>query len=260
MKIDEKGRECTVCNEYLEWSKFNKNRTSGTFHDNRCRDCTRLYRKSDGYRAANRLRANEKYLDENERQKQIERMRQQNKRMRSVYQNNPDLKEAHNEKLRITSKRWRVNNLERSREIGRIKMRKTMSNPRNRFSNRISRSMWRSLKGAKNRQHWEKLVPYTLDELIKHIESLWETGMSWDNYKHKGWHIDHILPISSFSFVTYEDQGFKDCWALSNLMPRWSTTEIAKQHGSNQIGNFNKGNKIVKKCYNELIGIHGEGI
>lgn len=42
--------------------------------------------------------------------------------------------------------------------------------------------------------------------------------MTWDNYG-TYWHIDHIRPISSFSFETYYDPDFKICWALENLQP-----------------------------------------
>ena len=55
--------------------------------------------------------------------------------------------------------------------------------------------------------------------------------MSWDNYGE--WHIDHILPDSSFYYVSTEDDEFKKCWALSNLQPLWA------------IDNLKKSNKII---------------
>jgi len=99
-------------------------------------------------------------------------------------------------------------------------------------------------KGVKGNRHWEKLMPYTLDELKTHLERLWEPEMTWENHTIDGWHIDHIIPVSSFEFNQVEDQGFKDCWALNNLMPRWATTDIAIMNGSNQIGNINKAAKF----------------
>ncbi len=48
------------------------------------------------------------------------------------------------------------------------------------------------------------------------------------------WHIDHIIPKSSFSFQNNTDQGFKKCWALSNLQPLWA------------IDNIRKGSKILE--------------
>jgi hypothetical protein len=60
-------------------------------------------------------------------------------------------------------------------------------------------------------------------DLRIHLESLWISGMSWENYGvgENKWCIDHILPTCSFTFSSYEDEEFKTCWALSNLRPLW---------------------------------------
>jgi hypothetical protein len=110
------------------------------------------------------------------------------------------------------------------------------------MSSAIRRSLSR---GVKNHRHWESLLPYTLGSLKTHLESLWEPGMNWDNHTTSGWHIDHIRPVSSFSFAAPSDTGFQECWALSNLMPRWATTEVARQNNSQQIGNTNKSAKLL---------------
>ena len=49
--------------------------------------------------------------------------------------------------------------------------------------------------------------------------------MAWDNYggrtedPRKTWHIDHIIPHSSFNYISLEDTEFQKCWALENLRP-----------------------------------------
>jgi hypothetical protein len=50
--------------------------------------------------------------------------------------------------------------------------------------------------------------------------------MTWDNYGE--WHIDHIKPISSFTFETCDDEQFKECWSLENLQPMWGVENIKK--------------------------------
>jgi len=42
------------------------------------------------------------------------------------------------------------------------------------------------------------------------------------------WHIDHIRPISAFSFTVPEDPEFKECWALNNLQPLWAFDNLSK--------------------------------
>lgn len=99
----------------------------------------------------------------------------------------------------------------------------------------VSKSVWDALQkngGSKNGDSSIKRLPYTMDELRAHLESLFEPWMNWDNQGHYKvgewndhdpatwkWQIDHIIPHSKFKYASMEDQAFKDCWALSNLRP-----------------------------------------
>jgi hypothetical protein len=79
-------------------------------------------------------------------------------------------------------------------------------------------------------------------EFNKYIEQQFQLGMTWKNHG-KVWEYDHIKPISKFNMNILEEQ--EKCWYYTNFMPRFKTTKIAKSFGSNQIGNKNKGNKIL---------------
>jgi hypothetical protein len=70
------------------------------------------------------------------------------------------------------------------------------------------------------------LLPYTLEELIEHLESQFTEGMSWENYG--DWHVDHIKPMTSFIMESPEDKEFQDCWALKNLQPLWAEDNLSK--------------------------------
>jgi hypothetical protein len=94
----------------------------------------------------------------------------------------------------------------------------------------ISSAVYQSLKGTKKRKSWQKLVGYTVEQLKSHLESLFKPGMSWDNYGLKGWHIDHIKPLSWFAFTSYEDPEFKEAWSLSNLQPLWAKDNLEKSN------------------------------
>lgn len=78
-------------------------------------------------------------------------------------------------------------------------------------------------------------LPYTVDELIRHLENLFEPWMNWDNWGiGKGkWNIDHKKPDSLFNYKSVEDEEFQKCWALENLQPL------------DAIENIKKGNKIL---------------
>jgi hypothetical protein len=78
----------------------------------------------------------------------------------------------------------------------------------------------------KNGDHVFDIVGYSVHDLKKHLENKFEDGMSWDNYGK--WHIDHIIPASSFKYRSYEDIEFKECWSLENLQPLWALDNIKK--------------------------------
>lgn len=90
-------------------------------------------------------------------------------------------------------------------------------------------------KGLKNngfsknkRSAWQKL-PYTSEELKNHLESLFESWMTWGNYG-SCWHIDHIIPQSSFPYKSMDDVSFQQCWALSNLRPLKAIDNLKKSN------------------------------
>jgi len=67
------------------------------------------------------------------------------------------------------------------------------------------------------------------EQLKKHLESQFIDNMSWENYGHKGWHIDHKVPLAS---AKNNEEVYRLCH-YTNLQPLWSEE------------NYKKGNKII---------------
>jgi len=44
----------------------------------------------------------------------------------------------------------------------------------------------------------EKFLGCTWQAFVEHIEGLFESGMTWDNWGRESWHIDHIVPLAAF--------------------------------------------------------------
>jgi hypothetical protein len=92
------------------------------------------------------------------------------------------------------------------------------------------------IKNAINKQYGEKakktieLLGCSIEECRKHIESLFQPGMTWDNYGKFGWHIDHILPCASFDLTKIEEQ--KKCFHYTNLQPLWAEDNLKKSDKS----------------------------
>jgi len=78
----------------------------------------------------------------------------------------------------------------------------------------------------KKGKHWEEIIGYSIETLIEHIESQFTKDMTWENYGK--WHIDHIIPIVAFNYLSCDDLDFKKCWSLENLRPMWAHDNQSK--------------------------------
>ena len=102
-----------------------------------------------------------------------------------------------------------------------------------RLRHNVSAAIRDSLKYKSNKSIFDYL-PYTFQELKEHLESQFESWMTWDNYggksndERKTWHMDHIQPQCKFSYQSLDDPLMVECWALSNLQPLEKKTNFSK--------------------------------
>lgn len=61
-------------------------------------------------------------------------------------------------------------------------------------------------------------------ELKTHLEGLFLDGMSWENHGVDGWHIDHIMPLST---AKTEEDVYK-LSHYTNLQPLWAKDNLQK--------------------------------
>jgi hypothetical protein len=66
----------------------------------------------------------------------------------------------------------------------------------------------------------------SIEDFKKYLESKFTEGMSWNNYGKNGWHIDHIIPISSFDLHNPEE--LKEACYYTNLQPLWAKDNMRK--------------------------------
>lgn len=82
------------------------------------------------------------------------------------------------------------------------------------------------------------------EEFKKHIELQFDDKMNWENHGKYGWHIDHIIPLSSA-------KNIEEVYKLnhySNLRPLWCIENYKK---GSKIYNVNNENKINFNSYNK---------
>jgi hypothetical protein len=88
------------------------------------------------------------------------------------------------------------------------------------------------IKGNRKTCRTEKYAGCTYQELLDHLESQFEEGMTWENHGvgDDKWQIDHFKAQSRFD-PTIEEEAFK-CWHYTNLQPMWSSENIKHSNKS----------------------------
>lgn len=174
-------------------------------------------------------------------------------------------RENNKEKLKLRNKKWYQNNRlkiiqktsdykknNRNKYNENYKIKK-QNDPSFRIRENVRSSIKQALKKNKNGLSISKYLLYTMQELKKHLENLFEPWMTWNNYGRYNsktwddtdqstwtWQIDHIIPQSKFIYTSMDDQSFKDCWALNNLRPY--SSKLNSIEGANRKRHFIKGN------------------
>ncbi len=206
---------CRICNKEKTLDKFYSYNQTGKFHSE-CKTCAgitcMLWRNDNKAKWA--------LYQKQWRKKNPEKTKMYSKRNYKKYPN----------KNKLTHKKWVAKNRERERAIHMKAMKKYRSTTKGRLSSHFTSWISTSLKGNKKGCHWENLVGYTVEQLKSHLEEQFFDGMNWKNYGRKGWHIDHIIPISFFQYNSPADVEFRMCWRLKNLQPLWAKDNLKKNN------------------------------
>jgi len=84
----------------------------------------------------------------------------------------------------------------------------------------------KALKGTVRSVSTLELLGCTTEHLRAHLEAQFKSGMSWENYGPKGWHVDHIRPCASFDLTDLVQQ--RRCFHFTNLQPLWAEDNFRK--------------------------------
>lgn len=123
--------------------------------------------------------------------------------------------------------RHKAKSPERIRAISRASNAKRLSTVAGKLNHRISAQMQYILGEKKGGHAWKALLGYSADDLRQHLERQFSRGMGWSNMG--DWHIDHIVPLSAFTFSGPHDPEVRRAWALTNLRPLWAEDNLRKR-------------------------------
>lgn len=126
---------------------------------------------------------------------------------------------------------WIENNKEHIRAtlMKRQKERETVD-INHKLSNRLRHRLYLAIKNKSKAGSAVGDLGCTIDELKRWLESRFIDGMSWENWTIDGWHIDHIIPISSFDLSSPDE--LKAACHYTNLQPLWALDNIRKNASS----------------------------
>ena len=229
-------KQCNKCKKIKDICCFykRKNRRIGT--NSWCKDCYKKYYQDnkvekEKYRKKYKLKNPEKIKESNKkwRENNIEYYKKYQKKHR---QENPEYYKKYRQKnqkeIKKYKKKWKKENPEYYKKYQKNRCEiDTHFKLRKNISSLILIKLKRRL-SSKNEKSTFTFLPYTINDLIKHIEKQFTKGMSWDN--HGKWHIDHIKPDSLFNYKSVEDKEFQECWALENLQPLWAEDNLHKSN------------------------------
>lgn len=204
---DSNQKRCCTCKEFLPRERFGPSKQRKDGLRPRCREC---HRKANAESRAVHLEAS-----------RAASLRWQKNNPQKAKAKKKRWMEANPGRQNVLAGKWRRNNKDKLAEA---RARKSLCP-----NYRIMRSMSQRIRGflsGKGGRQTQSLVGYTGQELRQHLERQFLDGMSWDNYG--DWHIDHILPLSSFRAESVGDAHVRRAWALSNLRPMWARENIQK--------------------------------
>ena len=129
------------------------------------------------------------------------------------------------EQQSIKHKEW----LSKNRELNNQKRKNRYKNDIDYRINTLLRSrFYKAFKRYSKKSSCLEFIGCTLDEFKIHIESLFIKGMNWDNWSYHGWHLDHIVPISSFDLSI--ESNVHDAFHYKNLQPLWKQDNLLKSN------------------------------
>ena len=121
---------------------------------------------------------------------------------------------------------YKKNKKKINKQITEYQIKKYKNNPEFKLKKLLRGRLYHALKSqkAKKSNRTLKLTGCSLSFLVGYLEGKFKDKMTWENYGE--WHVDHIIPVSSFNLLDEEEQ--KKCFNYKNLQPLWAEENLSK--------------------------------
>ena len=168
----------------------------------------------------------------------IESYNYENRNPNVVKQKTLKYRKNNQDKVKLSDKKWREKNVDYNNERMKIWRNNNKNHikeyKKNKYNNdflyKLTENVRSRINTFLNKKNITKknktfdIVGCDQEFLKEYIEKQFKDGMNWDNYGLYGWHVDHIVPLSS---AKNEEEIYKLCH-YTNLQPLWANDNLSK--------------------------------
>jgi hypothetical protein len=120
--------------------------------------------------------------------------------------------------------RWGANRRAARSEADRQREKRYMAeyrakNPQHKIRQSLRAQVTNALRAKRENRSLPE-IGCTAAELRRHIEAQWKPEMTWANYTHAGWHVDHRIPLAKFDLTDPAQRA--QAAHFTNLQPLWA--------------------------------------
>ncbi len=179
-----------------------------------CQECYKKFQKAYREKNKDRLKAmNKKYREDNKEVIQAQRAEYR-------YTNKDKLVEQRKASWAKHGKKYSANHYK-------YKVKRLKTDVQFKLRETIRSRIAMAIKGKAKRGSAIQLLGCSVEEFKLHIELQFQPGMTWDNWKLDGWHIDHIKPIKNFNLE--DPKQLAEVCHYTNMRPLWAKDNLARR-------------------------------
>lgn len=222
-------KKCSKCDTIKNENDFAKDKTALSGLKSWCKVCVKNYSLQN----KDKIREYQKKYCQTEKCKvrrkiYREKIKERSKEYQKIYfQKNKKKISIREKNRRSRNEAWSQKKRDEKREISKIYQReykrKRRQDPIFKLKASLRTRLYCFLKKNRN-VNFYSYIGCSSEDLKKWIESKFKPGMSWSNHSKDGWHLDHIIPLSS---AKTEQEVYKLCH-YTNLQPLWAKENLSK--------------------------------